>query len=98
MGLRFYRRFRIAKGVRLNVSKRGASVSLGGRGAWFTIGRKGTRATVGLPGTGLSYTETSSTRRSQRHAGQRPAVRAGVLWFAVILGVIAYVIAHFSQQ
>src|SRR5438128_11579176 len=56
MPLRFFRRLRIAKGLTLNLSKRGASLSAGRRGAHLTFGRRGTRATTGVPGTGVSYT------------------------------------------
>ena len=64
MPLRFSRHFKIAPGIRLNVSKSGVSTSVGTRGAWFTFGTKGTRATVGIPGTGISYTETHSANHS----------------------------------
>ena len=56
MGLRFQRRFQLLPGLRLNVSKSGASVSLGPRGAHLTLGRH-SRVTVGLPGSGMSYTQ-----------------------------------------
>src|SRR5678816_3308203 len=55
MGLRFFRRFEVLPGVRLNVSRSGVSVSLGPRGASVTVGPRGTRVNVGLPGTGVSY-------------------------------------------
>jgi len=57
MAFRFARRFSIVPGLRVNLSKRGASVSLGRRGAWYTVGPRGQRATLGLPGTGLYWTE-----------------------------------------
>jgi hypothetical protein len=57
MRLRLWRRVRIAPGLRLNLSKSGASVSVGRRGAWLTTGPRGQRATVGLPGSGLFWTE-----------------------------------------
>jgi hypothetical protein len=41
-------------GLRLNLSRSGASVSLGRRGFHYTISPKGSRVTVGLPGSGLS--------------------------------------------
>lgn len=62
MGFRFQRRVRLGKHVTLNLSKGGVSTSLGVRGARVTVGRSRVRKTVGLPGTGLSFTETSSTR------------------------------------
>ena len=56
MTIRFWRRVRLAPGVTLNFSRRGASVSLGRRGAHFTVGSSGTRETIGLPGSGLFWT------------------------------------------
>ena len=53
MRFRFWRRIRLFPGVKINLSKKGASLSVGPRGAKVTLGRKGVRATVGLPGTGL---------------------------------------------
>jgi hypothetical protein len=64
MGLRFYRRVRLAPGLTLNLSKRGVSASVGVRGAHVTVGRDGVRETVGLPGTELSYTETQKAGAS----------------------------------
>jgi tetratricopeptide (TPR) repeat protein len=57
MSFRFWRRVRIAPGVTLNLSKRGASVSVGPRGAKLTAGTSGARATAGIPGSGLFYTK-----------------------------------------
>ncbi len=59
MGLRFFRRIRVAPGVTLNLSKSGGSVSLGPRGAKVTVGPRGVRRTVGIPGTGIHYTTHS---------------------------------------
>lgn len=64
MGLRFYRRVRIAPGLAVNLSASGASLSIGGRGGRVTFGRKGTRYTVGLPGTGLYVTEQAPRKPS----------------------------------
>ena len=87
MGLRFYRRIRIAPGLRINLSKRGASVSAGGRGHWLTFGPRGERATVGLPGTGLSYTENLGGRQGGRSFGIVIAIAIiGFILLAVVLG------------
>lgn len=59
MGSRFFRRIKIAPGLNLNLSKKGASLSIGPRGAKYTIGSSGTRKTVSIPGTGLYFTSTS---------------------------------------
>lgn len=53
MPLRLYRRIPVIPGVRLNLSKGGASVSRGGPGAHVTFGRRGVRQTVGIPGAGV---------------------------------------------
>lgn len=57
MGFRFQKRITLFPGVRLNLSKSGASVSVGPRGASVNIGKRGVFGTVGLPGSGLSYRE-----------------------------------------
>ena len=58
MGWRYHRRLSILPGLRINLSRSGASISVGRRGAWITLGHGQRRTTVGLPGSGLSYTET----------------------------------------
>lgn len=55
MGLRVRKIFKLAPGIRLNLSKSGGSVSVGGKGFTVNLGPKGTRGTVGLPGSGVSY-------------------------------------------
>lgn len=57
MGFRFFKRFQLAPGVTLNVSKGGASLSVGPRGAKVTIGTSGAQLTLGVPGTGLYWTK-----------------------------------------
>jgi hypothetical protein len=58
MGWRYHRRLSLLPGLRINLSRSGASVSVGHRGSWVTVGHGQRRVTVGLPGSGLSYTET----------------------------------------
>jgi Protein of unknown function (DUF4236) len=87
MTIRFWRRVRIAPGLRVNLSKRGASVSVGRRGAWLTTGPRGQRATIGLPGSGLFITEMISApqrgRVSQSIGGSRHVYRGGMASRAV---------------
>ena len=76
MGLRLFRRIKIAPGISINLSKSGLSASAGVRGARVTLGPRGVRRTVGIPGTGISYTDSSSTSsrtRSSRARTQRPS-------------------------
>ena len=54
-GLRFQKRLQLLPGVRINLSKSGASASVGPRGADVNIGPRGVTTNAGLPGTGLSY-------------------------------------------
>ena len=54
-GLRFQKRLRILPGLKINLSKSGASASVGPRGADVNIGRNGVTTNAGIPGTGLSY-------------------------------------------
>lgn len=71
MAFRFRKSIKIAKGVRLNVSKKGVGVSVGTRGARYSVHSSGRRTkSVGLPGTGLSYVETSTSKKKKKtHKG-----------------------------
>ncbi len=53
MAFRFRRTLKVAPGIRLNLTKKGASVRVGPRGAGVTMGTSGTTVSAGLPGTGL---------------------------------------------
>ena len=53
MGIRFRQRFKIAPGIRLNVSGSGLSLSVGPRGASMTFGSRGTYLNAGIPGSGI---------------------------------------------
>lgn len=61
MGLRFYRRIRICKGIHLNVSKSGVGISLGMRGAAISTGPRGQYVHLGIPGTGIAYRQKLPT-------------------------------------
>jgi len=55
MPFRFQKRIRLAKGVSLNLGKKGvSSVRVGRRGAGISMGRRGTRLPACAPGTGMS--------------------------------------------
>lgn len=68
MAFRFFRRFRVAPGVHLNLSKGGVSMSAGPRGLKATVGTSGRRFTAGIPGTGLHYTKVAKPGRSGSRA------------------------------
>lgn len=74
MGFRYRKSVKIAPGVRMNVSKSGASVSVGGKGGHVTVNSKGeTRVGASIPGTGVSYSEkVSGPAKSSGGGGQKP--------------------------
>lgn len=53
MSFRFRKSIRIAKGVRLNLSKSGPGLSIGGKGFRVGVGPRGAYTSAGIPGTGL---------------------------------------------
>jgi hypothetical protein len=55
MGWSFRKSFKVAPGIRINLSKSGPSVSVGGRGGSVNVSKRGTNVNTGLPGTGLRY-------------------------------------------
>jgi uncharacterized protein DUF4236 len=88
--LRFFRRVRVVPGLRINLSKSGASVSVGRRGAWYTVGANGRqRVTVGLPGSGLFLTEQS--RGVPGHAS-RANVAMGLFCVAVLVALVGLIV------
>jgi uncharacterized protein DUF4236 len=77
MTLRFWRRVRIFPGMRVNLSRSGASLSVGRKGMWLTVGPLGRRATVGLPGTGLFLTERYPNQAATKGPGGPPGTPGG---------------------
>ena len=65
MGLRFRKSVKLAKGVRINLGKSGASLSVGNRGGGITFGKK-TRVRASIPGTGLSYSTNLGKSKSKK--------------------------------
>lgn len=65
MGFRFRKTFRVAPGVRLNLSGSGLSLSTGIRGASVNVGTRGIYSNLGIPGTGVSF-------RTRLDGGSRP--------------------------
>jgi hypothetical protein len=98
MGFRYRSSIRLAKGLRINLSKSGASLSVGRPGATVNFSKRGTRATVGLPGTGISYSETKPWgHQADRPAGSSAPARRGfsLAWLALIgvaIGIVAALI------
>lgn len=77
MGFRMRKSFKVAPGVRINVSKSGVGASVGTRGARYTVHPSGRTTTrVGIPGTGVGWTSTASGRTrptgARRASDRRP--------------------------
>jgi membrane protease subunit (stomatin/prohibitin family) len=69
MGFRFRKSFKIAPGIRLNLSKSGIGASVGVKGFRVTKRADGRiQRTTSLPGTGISYVTTSSGASSDNSA------------------------------
>ena len=79
MGFRFRKTFKLAKGLRLNLSKSGLSLSVGRPGAGVSVGSRGASVTAGVPGTGVSYRAALSGTRSRRagSSGSTPSTQPG---------------------
>jgi len=91
MALRFRKSFKVAPGVRINLSKSGVSTSVGGRGFTTNLSKRGTRVTAGIPGSGLSMSKLYS-------AGKKGAVQtaptplwAHVVTWLIIAGVLWWI-------
>lgn len=79
MGFKFRRSVKIAPGVKINLSNKGAGVSVGGKGARVSVGPSGTRFTSSIPGTGLSYEKRLSNKNknmgTQQYSQAQPAIQ-----------------------
>jgi hypothetical protein len=69
MGFRFRRILSIIPGLRVNLSKSGASLSIGRPGATVNLNEQGARLTVGVPGSGMSY-QTKRVPLAQKESAQ----------------------------
>ena len=80
---RFRRSFKIAPGVRINLSKGGTSTSIGPRGATVNLRGGKVRATVGVPGSGISYSEQTRSGNGIAAAVLLIALIVLFFWFAL---------------
>lgn len=72
MGFGFHKSIQLLPGIRVHLSKSGASLSLGRPGATVNVGGRGVRTTVGAPGTGISYTTQRSWGGRRGRSGGAP--------------------------
>jgi len=90
MGLRFYKSWKVAPGLRINLSKSGLSSTVGVRGLNTNLSKRGRRHTFGLPGSGLSYSWQRKWSPSRSHA--RGVSRIGLALLAAAGGLIFLVV------
>lgn len=95
MGFRFRRSIRLGKGLRINLSKTGASMSIGRPGATVNVGPRGTSATAGVPGSGFSYRFQNRARTAVGPAGSTGSPGASGTPSAALgcLGTAAFLLA-----
>ncbi|MCH7751686.1 MAG: DUF4236 domain-containing protein, partial [Planctomycetes bacterium] len=98
MGFRFFRRVKLAPGLRLNLSKSGGSRSFGRRGARYTVGPRGRRTTFGIPGTGLFYTTTSKRGTSRRSTSRKQPSRETDVEYGLTMGFFRRLITPKNQE
>ncbi|MBX3549075.1 MAG: DUF4236 domain-containing protein [Xanthobacteraceae bacterium] len=93
MGWLFRKSIRILPGVRLNLSRKRASVYVGPPGVKYNIGPGTRRLTVGIPGSGLYHTQKLAPASD---AGRRPAAsptvatgRRSAFWIFLVVAAAA---------
>lgn len=90
MGIRFRKSFKLAPGIRMNLSGGGASFGFGPRGASVSVGSRGVYSNVGIPGTGLSSRQKLSgggDRNASTHRTQPSVAAPRNVSMAVSVGV-----------
>lgn len=92
MAFRIRKSFKIAPGIRLNVSKSGVSTSVGGKGFTTNLSKKGTRVTAGIPGTGLSTSKLYRPGKAPRANDGIPAAKPGLGSYIITVLIIAGVL------
>ncbi|ODB39972.1 hypothetical protein A9L43_15255 [Pseudomonas mosselii] len=91
MALRFRKSFKVAPGVRINLSKSGVSTSVGGKGLTANLSKRGTRVTAGIPGSGLSASKLyTSGKKGAVQAAPAPMWAHVVTWL-IIAGVLWWI-------
>lgn len=76
MTLRFRKSFKLAPGVRMNLSGSGVSWSVGPRGATIGIGKRGTYLNAGIPGTGISARQRIGGSAAKPRSIEQPRLQS----------------------
>lgn len=84
MAIRLRKSFKVAPGVRVNVSKTGISTSIGGSGLTANVSKNGTRLTASVPRSGISISK-NYPHQSQGYAKKLLVIIAVTLFIGWIL-------------
>lgn len=103
MGFRFRKSFKIAPGIKFNISKKGVGLTAGTKGAHISANTSGRKTkTVGIPGTGLSYTSTKGGSKKKMNNNTHQSRLAssnnngsGHKWYQTTAGIIFLIIIFF---
>lgn len=71
MGIRLNKRIKLAKGLNMNLSKKGIGFSFGGKGGRIGIGPTGIRSSVFLPGSGIRYEKRITPKKRKQPKASR---------------------------
>ena len=88
MAFRIRKSFKVAPGVRLNVSKSGISTSLGGKGTTVNLSKRGTKITSSVPGTGISTSKLLRSSKSGTGGTAPTPMWAHVVTWLIIAAVL----------
>ncbi len=91
MGFRFQKRFRIFKGLTLNLSKSGTSWSLGGKGAPVNVRGDKVTGNAGIPGTGISYRQRLDDLSGDQSAGKSGSGIGLMVWVVIMLVILGFI-------
>ena len=92
MAIRVRKSFKIAPGIKINVSKSGLSTSLGGKRTTVNLSKCGSRVTTVIPGTGIS-SSTLYKSKGKPSAPSLPREYSKAEWMtAWIIGEILAVV------
>lgn len=91
MALRFRKSFKVAPGVRVNLSKSGISTSVGGKGLTANLSKRGTKITAGIPGSGLSASKLYRSDKKGVSQSTPTPLWAHVVTWLLIAGVLWWI-------
>ena len=95
MGFRFYKRFGVMPGVKINVTHRGVSGTLGGKRARLNVGRRGARVGTTI-GYGLSYSDRLGSKPRDDGWDSLRRITRIVLLVGVALFFVRYLAVLFA--